>query len=70
MFVGSNPAKGDEFLNVIIRSTPSFGGEVKPLAPCLKISWHLKDPFESTKQMLRKAQIVISFASFSCFVTR
>jgi hypothetical protein len=29
--MGSNPARGDEFLSLIkIRSTPSFEGEVKP----------------------------------------
>jgi hypothetical protein len=32
------PAQGDRFLRVIkIRSTPSFGWEVKPEAPCRKI---------------------------------
>jgi hypothetical protein len=35
-FVGTNPAKDDEFLRVMeICSTPSFGGEVKPPVP-----WH------------------------------
>jgi hypothetical protein len=33
-----NPGGGDEFLRAIkIRSTPSFGWEVKPEAPCYKI---------------------------------
>jgi hypothetical protein len=27
--------KPDGFLRAIIRSTPSFGGEIKPLAPCM-----------------------------------
>jgi hypothetical protein len=32
--MGSNPAKEDGFLRVIkIRSTTSFGGEVKPSVP-------------------------------------
>jgi hypothetical protein len=26
-----------------VRSTPSFGWEVKPKAPC-KILWHVKEP--------------------------
>jgi hypothetical protein len=32
------PGRGDEFLRMIkIRSTPSFGWEVKPEVPCRKI---------------------------------
>jgi hypothetical protein len=34
-FAGSHPVKDDEFLRAIkIRSTTSFGGEVKPSVPC------------------------------------
>jgi hypothetical protein len=34
-FRGFKPIRGDGFLREIkIRSTPSFGGELKPLAPC------------------------------------
>jgi hypothetical protein len=41
-----NPAEGDRFLRAIeIRSTPSFRGEVKLLAPCYKILQHVKYPF-------------------------
>jgi hypothetical protein len=41
--VGSIPAEGDGFLRAIkVRSTPSFGGEVKPLAPCDKILKNVK----------------------------
>jgi hypothetical protein len=29
------------------RSTPSFGGEVKPSAPCRKILRDVEDPFEA-----------------------
>jgi hypothetical protein len=37
-FADSNPADGDGLLRaMIIRSTPSFGGEVKLSAPCRKI---------------------------------
>jgi hypothetical protein len=32
-----------------IRSTPSFGGEVKPSAPCSKILGHVKESFEVWK---------------------
>jgi hypothetical protein len=38
-FSGSNPAENDGFLRVIkIRSTTSFGGEVKPLVPCRRFT--------------------------------
>jgi hypothetical protein len=38
------PGQGDGFLRAIkIRSTPSFGGEVKPEVPCRKILRHVKD---------------------------
>jgi hypothetical protein len=38
-FAGSNPAEDDGFLRVIkIRSTTSFGGEVKPSAPCRRFT--------------------------------
>jgi hypothetical protein len=40
---GLKPARGDGFLRVIkIRSTLSFGGEVKLSAPCCKILMHVK----------------------------
>jgi hypothetical protein len=42
---GFRPGRGDRFLRVIkIHSTPSFGWEVKPKAPCRKILRHIKDP--------------------------
>jgi hypothetical protein len=42
--VGSNPARGDEFLSLMkIRSTPSFEGEGKHY---VKILWHVKEPIE------------------------
>jgi hypothetical protein len=44
-FTGLNPAEDDAFLRaVIIRSTTSFGKEVKPSAPCRKILRRVKDP--------------------------
>jgi hypothetical protein len=37
------PGRGDEFLKDDKNpSTPSFGGLVKPEAPCYKILWHVK----------------------------
>jgi hypothetical protein len=43
--VGSNPADDDGFLRGIqIRSTTSFGGEVKLSVPCRKILRHVEDP--------------------------
>jgi len=33
-FAGSHPARAVGFLGQKIRNTPSFGGEVKPSAPC------------------------------------
>jgi hypothetical protein len=41
------PKQGDVFLRAIkIRSTPSFGWEVKPEVPCRKILRHVKGPLE------------------------
>ena len=37
-FVGSNPAEAVRFLGRKILSTPSFGGEVKPLVPCRRFA--------------------------------
>jgi hypothetical protein len=55
-FAGSNTAVGDGFLvGIKIRSTLSFGREVKPSAPCCKVLRHVKDPFEELKRYsLRK----------------
>jgi hypothetical protein len=40
--------QGDEFLKAIkIRSTPSFGWEVKPEAPCRKILRYVTDLLKS-----------------------
>jgi hypothetical protein len=42
---GLKPGRGDVFLMAIqIRSTPSFGWEVKPDVPCRKILCMLKIP--------------------------
>jgi hypothetical protein len=48
-FADSNRAEEDEFLKAIkIRSLTSFGGEVKPSAPCRKIL-----PLPSMRQIFR-----------------
>jgi hypothetical protein len=45
-FAASNPAEDDAFLSEIkIRSTISFGEEVKPAVPCRKILRHVKNPY-------------------------
>jgi hypothetical protein len=42
---GFKPGRGDGFLRAIkIRSTPSFGWEVKPEVSCRKILRLVKDP--------------------------
>jgi hypothetical protein len=44
---GFKHGQGDGLLRAIkIRSTPSFGGEVKPSAPCRKVSRDVKNHFE------------------------
>jgi hypothetical protein len=48
MCCGFKPCQGDGFLRAIkICSTPSFGWEVKPEAPCRKILRHVKDLLKS-----------------------
>jgi hypothetical protein len=43
--VASNPVENEEFLRTIkIRSTTSFGGEVKPSAICRKVLRYVKNP--------------------------
>jgi hypothetical protein len=45
---GFEPGEGNGFLRAIkIRSTPSFGSEVKPKVPCHKILRHVKDLLKS-----------------------
>jgi hypothetical protein len=50
-FAGSNPAEAINFKGYIyIRSTPSFGGEVKPEAACWRdILRHVKEHFKVWK---------------------
>jgi hypothetical protein len=44
---GFKLARGNGFVRAIeVHSTPSFGGEVKPKAPCRKISRHVNKFYE------------------------
>jgi hypothetical protein len=46
-----DPTEEDGFLKTNkIRSTTSFGGEVKPSVPCRKILRHVKNPYEYEKR--------------------
>jgi hypothetical protein len=53
-----------------IRSTTSFGGEVKPSVPYCKILWYFKEPFEVWKRYFVRKKVIISFANSYCFATR
>jgi hypothetical protein len=49
---GFKPLRCDGILKAIkIRSTTSFGGEVKPLDPCRKILRHEKDFYECERKI-------------------
>jgi hypothetical protein len=53
-FASSNPAEGDGLLIAIeIRSTPSFGGEVKPVVPRRNILQHVKELYEYERYIYR-----------------
>jgi hypothetical protein len=66
---GFKLGQGDGFLRAIkIRTTPSFGGKVKPEAPCGEIIRYIKKSLISMKQILRKARFIIPFASSSCLI--
>jgi hypothetical protein len=46
-------SRGNGFFSVIkIHGMPSFKREVKSLAPCCKIVWHVKNHFEVWSKML------------------
>jgi hypothetical protein len=54
---GSNSAASDGFLRAIqIRSTTSFGGEVKPSVPCHIILRYVEDPLSIIQIMIDKTQ--------------
>jgi hypothetical protein len=59
------PGRGRWILRAIkIRSTTSFGGEVKLSVPCRKILRHVKDPY-SMKEILRKQNLAATSPQFS-----
>jgi hypothetical protein len=44
---GFKRGRGDGFLRTIeIRSTLSFGGEIRPSVPCRQILWYVKELYE------------------------
>jgi hypothetical protein len=52
---GFKPGRGDVSLRAIkIRSTPSFGWEVKPEVPCRKILRHVKDSLTYQRYWISK----------------
>jgi hypothetical protein len=52
---GFEPGQSDGFLRATkIRSTPSFGREVKPEVPCRKILRHVKDLLKSHEDVYTK----------------
>jgi hypothetical protein len=70
MFGGLSPAENDGFLKAIkIRSTTSFGVQVKPLAPCHMVLWHVREPYRYERYFVGKIHVHLR-PSFSCFITR
>jgi hypothetical protein len=66
-----SPAESDGFLTARkIRSTTSFGGEVKPSTPCRKIVWHDKDPLRYDRDTYRQNSLATSCAVSHSFATR
>jgi hypothetical protein len=69
MLAGSNPAEDGGFLRVKqVRSTTSFGGEVKPVAPCRKIL-RVEDSYSMEKILICEIQGHFS-PLFFCYATR
>jgi hypothetical protein len=69
---GFKPDEVDGFFRAIkIRSTTSFGGEVKPSVTCRKIFRHVKKKLTGMEQRVRTQSLsVISSPRFSCFAIR
>jgi hypothetical protein len=58
---GFKPGRGDWILRAIkIRSTPSFGGGLKPV-PCRKILLHVKDPLRNFRYWYAKFSLLRPF---------
>jgi hypothetical protein len=70
-FAGSSPAEDDGFLGVIkIRSTTSFGGDVKSSVPCRRFT-ACKRTLRAWKDALQaKFSGHVSHPCLSCFATR
>jgi hypothetical protein len=70
MFADLDPAEDNGFLRAIkIRSTLSFGGEVKPSAPRRKILRHVKNYYSMKETLVGKIHAYFS-PSFSRFAKR
>jgi hypothetical protein len=53
------PDRGRQFLRMIkTRSNTFFGGEVKPSAPCRKISRQVKDPYSTKRDTYSQIHIL------------
>jgi hypothetical protein len=60
---GFKPGRGRWILEAIkIRSTTSFGGEIKLSATCRKILRHVKNPCESMTEILRRLHSITFLA--------
>jgi hypothetical protein len=63
------PGRGNGLLRATkFRSTPSFGGEEKPEAPCRKILQNVKNHLQVSTKILRKAIFIILFPRSSCLL--
>jgi hypothetical protein len=70
-FAGSNSDEDDEFLRATkIRSTTSFGREVKPLIPCCQILRRVREPYEYEMTYFVDKIHGHSSSRFSYFATR
>jgi hypothetical protein len=68
---GFKPGRGDGYLRPInIRSTHSFGGEVKPEVPCCKILQHVKKSLASMNKHTSQSQMHHSLRPFLLLATR
>jgi hypothetical protein len=64
-FAGSNPAEDNRILKAKeVRSTTSFGGEVKPSASCREISQSFKEPRGVLKRYIVGKSVGTFFAKF------
>jgi hypothetical protein len=67
---GFKPGRGDGFLRAIkIRSTSSFGWEVKPEVPCRKILRHVKDPLRYFRYWYAKSSLLRPFLKLASDVS-